>query len=109
LLYPSQGNYIAVVGSFDNALTIRQIKAAMAANGDLPVYSINAPGFVNGTDFSDHRNYRQFGYNAVMITDTAFYRNPNYLAAGDVAEKLDYNRMANVVEGVYQAVVEVAK
>ena len=75
----------------------------------LPVYSINAPQFITGVDFSDQRNYWHAGYNAVMITDTAFYRNLNYHTAQDTAEKLDYKRMALVVEGVYAAVTDLAE
>ena len=41
-----------------------------------------------------------------MITDTAFYRNHNYHTQHDTAEKLDYKRMAMVVEGVYAAVTD---
>jgi hypothetical protein len=44
-----------------------------------------------------------------MITDTAFYRNLNYHTAQDTAEKLDYKRMALVVEGVYAAVADLAE
>ena len=44
-----------------------------------------------------------------MITDTAFYRNRNYHTAEDSAEKLDYRRMALVVEGVYAAVADLAR
>jgi hypothetical protein len=44
-----------------------------------------------------------------VITDTAIYRNPNYHTAADTAEKLDYGRMAQVVEGVYAAVIELAQ
>lgn len=75
----------------------------------LPVYSINAPTSIPGIDFSDQMNYWHAGYNAVMITDTAFYRNRNYHTAQDTEEKLDYKRMAMVVEGVYAAVVELAR
>jgi len=108
-LYPSRGNFIGVIGNFNNFLTVRRIKAAMLAASDLPVYSTNAPVSIPGIDFSDHRNYWEFGYDAAMITDSAFYRNPNYHTAADTAEKLDYNRMAKVVEGVYNAVVQTAK
>jgi uncharacterized membrane protein YukC len=38
---------------------------------------------------------------ALMITDTAFLRNKQYHQAGDTYEKLDYTRMAKVVQGVY--------
>jgi Zn-dependent M28 family amino/carboxypeptidase len=106
--YPSTGNYIGVVGRLGDWSTVRRTKAAMRRASPLPVYSINAPSFVAGVDFSDQLNYWRFGYNAVMITDTAFYRNRNYHTAQDTAEKLDYKRMAMVVEGVYAAVAELA-
>jgi peptidase M28-like protein len=102
--YPSSGNFIAVVGRISEGLLVRRVKATMRNAAPLPVYSINAPQFVPGVDFSDQVNYWAAGYNAVMITDTAFYRNRNYHTAQDTAEKLDYKRMAMVVEGVYAAV-----
>jgi len=40
-----------------------------------------------------------------MITDTAFYRNANYHTRGDTPDTLDYQRMAQVVQGVYAAVL----
>ena len=43
-----------------------------------------------------------------MITDTSFYRNPNYHTPGDSPETLDYGKMAEVVKGVYNAVVTLA-
>jgi hypothetical protein len=107
--YPSQGNFIAVVGKLDQGLVVRRVKRAMRDASPLPVYSINAPRFVPGVDFSDHRNYWDAGYNAVMITDTAFYRNPNYHTIRDTPETLDYQRMALVVQGVYAAVLAFAR
>lgn len=107
--YPSTGNFIGVVGRLSEWLLVRRTKATMRNASPLPVYSINAPSFVPGVDFSDQLNYWHADYSAVMITDTAFYRNPNYHTAHDTEEKLDYNRMAMVVEGVYAAVVELAR
>ncbi|MEO8435628.1 MAG: M28 family peptidase [Pyrinomonadaceae bacterium] len=107
--YPSRGNFIGVVGTFGEGLLVRRVKAAMREASVLPVYSISAPGFIPGVDFSDHLNYQQAGYAAVMITDTAFYRNPNYHAASDRPETLDYQRMALVVEGVYAAVLDLTR
>jgi Zn-dependent M28 family amino/carboxypeptidase len=106
--YSSQGNFIAVVGRFGDGLLVRRIKGAMRGGTSLPIYSINAPTFVPGVDFSDQLNYWNAGYDAVMITDTAFFRNPNYHTAQDTADKLDYKRMAMVVEGVYAAILELA-
>jgi Zn-dependent M28 family amino/carboxypeptidase len=107
--YPSTGNFIAVIGRPGEGLLVRRTKAAMRRAAPLPVYSINAPTFIPGVDFSDHLNYWVAGYNAVMITDTAFFRNRNYHTAQDTAEKLDYRRMAMVVEGVYAAVSDLAR
>jgi hypothetical protein len=109
LFYPTQGNFIAVVGKLNQPMVVRRVKAAMQAASLLPVYSINAPRSVPGIDFSDHRNYWEVGYDAVMITDTAFYRNPNYHTPRDTAETLDYQRMAGVVQGVYAAVLALAQ
>ena len=108
-LYPSQGNFISVVGGVGDGLLVRRIKRAMRDASPLPVYSINAPRFVPGIDFSDHLSYWNAGYSAVMITDTAFYRNHNYHTPYDTAEKLDYKRMAMVVEGVDAAVLALAR
>lgn len=109
LLYPSRGNFIAIVGNFGNFSIVRRVKGGMLGQNELSVRSINAPASIPGVDFSDHRNYWNFGYDAVMITDTAFYRNPNYHTAADTPEKLDYNRMSKVVEGVYYTVINFAK
>jgi len=49
---------------------------------------------VVGIDFSDHWSFGKFGYPAFMVTDTAFYRNPNYHSPSDLPDTLDYNRMA---------------
>ena len=108
-LYPSTGNFISVVGRLSDWSLVRRTKATMRNAAPLPVYSINAPTFVPGIDFSDQVNYWQAGYSALMITDTAFYRNRNYHTAEDTEEKLDYKRMAMVVEGVYAAVIELAR
>lgn len=104
MLYPDTGNFIALVGRFEDFSIMRRVKATMAGATDLPVFSINAPILVQGIDFSDHRSYWAKDYPALMVTDTAFYRNPYYHDAEDTYEKLDYKRMAKVVESVYSVV-----
>lgn len=99
--YPDRGNFIALVGQFGDFGVSRSVKAAMSGASELPVYSLNAPSVVQGVDFSDHRSYWAQGYPALMVTDTAFMRNPNYHRAGDTFDKLDYKRMAMVVQAVY--------
>jgi Zn-dependent M28 family amino/carboxypeptidase len=100
-LYSERGNFIALVGKLGDFGAIRKVKAAMAGATSLPVYSINAPPLLQGIDFSDHLSYWNEGIPAIMVTDTAFMRNQNYHLPGDTFEKLDYGRMAKVVQGVY--------
>lgn len=107
--YPSRGNFIGVVGRLSEGLLVRRVKAAMREGSSLPVHSICAPRFVPGIDFSDQLSYWDAGYDAVMITDSAFYRNPTYHTEFDTAEKLDYKRMAMVIEGVYAAIKELSR
>ncbi len=102
--YPSKGNFIAVAGNLFQRSLVRTIREAMRSASPLPVESINAPKLLPGVAFSDHLNYWKAGYRAAMITDTAFYRNPNYHSAYDLPETLDYQRMAQVVTGVLAAV-----
>ena len=107
--YPSRGNFIAVVGKPGETSLVRKVKRAMRGASPLAVHSINAPRWVPGVDFSDHVSYWDAGYPAVMITDTAWYRNPNYHTASDTPETLDYQRMAMVVQGVDAAVRAIAR
>jgi len=72
----------------------------------LPVHSFNGPFIIAGVDYSDHWAYWKNGYSAMMVTDTAFYRNDGYHNEKDTPDTLDYKRMAKVVKGVYAVVME---
>ncbi len=106
LFYPSVGNFIAVIGKIGQGSLTRRVKKAMRGASMVPVYSINGLRFIPGIDFSDHSCYWDVGYPAVMITDTAFYRNFHYHTEKDTADRLDYTKMAEVVRGIYAAVLD---
>jgi Zn-dependent M28 family amino/carboxypeptidase len=108
LVYGNKGNFVVVAADYGNIRLTRKVKKAMVQGGSLPVHSINAPAFLPGIDFSDHLNYWQHDFPAVMITDTAFYRNRNYHSTKDTPEKLDYARLAKVVDQVETAIVQLA-
>ena len=100
-LYSDRGDFIALVGRFGDFTATRRAKALMSGAADLPVHSINAPPLLQGIDWSDHASYWNEGFTAMMVTDTAFLRNPHYHRASDTFETLDYRRMAKVVQSVY--------
>lgn len=101
--YPEQGNFIAFVGNISSRSFTERVRKAFEAVSALPVESLNGISLIPGVDFSDHRSFWQFGYPAFMVTDTAFFRNPHYHAPGDKASTLDYERMTEVVVGLYKA------
>lgn len=103
--YPASGNFIAFVGNVLSKDYTRRVKHAFQQAVVLPVVSLNTVSLVPGVDFSDHSSFWDFGYPAFMITDTAFYRNPNYHTAGDTADTLDYKRMALLISGLKSAVI----
>jgi hypothetical protein len=103
LFYPGKGDFISFVGNLSSRAFTRQVRNAFKEVSSFPVESLNAPAFIPGVDFSDHRNFWKFGYPAFMITDTAFYRNPNYHSPGDTAETLDYRKSAELIAGLYKA------
>jgi hypothetical protein len=98
-LYPSTGDYVAVVGRWQDIPLTRDVKRGMSAATH--VVSFTGPP----SDTSDQRSYWAAGRTAVMITDTAYLRNPRYHTAKDTADTLDYARMAKVVDGVLNAVI----
>jgi Zn-dependent M28 family amino/carboxypeptidase len=105
--YPSTGNFIVVVGKTGQEAFTRQVQALMQPHaGTLDVQHINLPENMGLAGLSDHRNYWRQGYDAVMINDTSFLRNPHYHQKTDTIDKLDFARMAQVVNGVYSAVLE---
>ncbi|RJQ49517.1 MAG: M28 family peptidase [Nitrospiraceae bacterium] len=106
--YPTKGNFITLVSNIHSKHFLKRVKDAFQKGTDLRTESFSSPSFVIGTDFSDHRSFWKSGYDAVMVTDTAFFRNPQYHGIGDVPEILDYERMAEVVLGLRSAVEELA-
>lgn len=102
-IYPSHGNFIGIAGGWPDRHLAKDVKRAMLG-ANIEAVSFTGPRATS--DASDHRNYWAYGWPAVMVTDTAFLRNPNYHTLRDTAETLDYRKMAAVVDGVLNAVMD---
>ncbi len=102
--YPDRGDFSGIIGDLGSRSLVRKVKRSFRAASSLPTRSLNGPRFIPGVEFSDHLSYWNEGYPAIMITDTAFYRNIAYHTEGDTPDRLDYEKMVGVVLGVYQAV-----
>jgi hypothetical protein len=109
LFYPSRGNFIAVVGNRESKELVKRVRKTFASSKALPVESASLPGGLQGVGWSDHSSFWQEGYPAVMITDTAPFRNPHYHRETDTTETLDYVRLAAAVRGLEAVVADLSR
>ena len=100
LFYPNKGNFIAIVGNFTSRRLAKEVVSNFKYRTQFPIESVVTFNFVPGVDFSDNWSFWKEAYPAVMITDTAFYRNPNYHTSTDLPQTLDYQSLSEVVNGL---------
>jgi hypothetical protein len=108
LAYPDVGDFIGFVSNLKSGPLVRRAIRAFRAHATMPTQGAAAPAWVPGVWWSDHWSFWREGYHAIMITDTAPYRNPFYHTPQDTADKLDYARMARVVDGLTYVVRAIA-
>ncbi|MEQ1710285.1 MAG: M28 family peptidase [Hyphomicrobium sp.] len=106
LVYPNCGNFIAFVGLPGSRAFTHRVTRAFRRGSDFPSIGGVAPGFIPGIDLSDHWAYHQFGYPALMVTDTAPFRNPYYHQPDDLPGTVDYQSLARVTVGLERVVRE---
>jgi Zn-dependent M28 family amino/carboxypeptidase len=106
LLYPSRGDFIAIVGDLRSGEAIGDVKRGLLIVGGMPVHSLRASPAWAPVHLSDHWSFRQHGLPAVLLTDTGFLRSPQHHTPGDVPERLDYVRMALLVEALHGVLLE---
>ena len=96
---PTVGNYIAVVGNEQSASFLARFDDAFSRH-PIPTLPLVMPEM----RFSDHLCYWDEGYPAIMLTDTALFRNPNYHKHTDTVESLDFQAMASITENLVSAI-----
>src|SRR3989339_121273 len=98
--YPNKGNFAALVSNFSSRNLAAKLVSSFKNATSLPLKKAVTFDFVPGVDFSDNWGFWKEGYPAVMIRDTAFFRNPNYHTSKDTYEKLDYQKMGEIVKAL---------
>jgi Zn-dependent M28 family amino/carboxypeptidase len=104
--YPNTGDFIALIGNLrtipDLFTMSRSIRQAGISSQWLPVPKRGL--IVPQTRLSDHAPFWDAGYPAMMVTDTAFLRNPHYHQASDAIATLDLDFLTGVCEGLEIAI-----
>ncbi|MBK1989022.1 M28 family peptidase [Sphaerospermopsis aphanizomenoides BCCUSP55] len=100
--YPNTGDFIGLIGNWrtlgDLISLSRSIRQAGVSSQWLP--APNRGLLVPQTRLSDHAPFWDQGYPAMMVTDTAFLRNPNYHKPSDTIASLDLDFLTGVCEGL---------
>jgi Zn-dependent M28 family amino/carboxypeptidase len=107
--YPAEGNFIGIIGNRRSWRFGHTVLRGFHKNRDLPVESLFVPfdgRILPETRLSDHASFWDAGLPALMVTDTAFFRNPNYHLASDTIDTLDFTFMAQLVRSLELALLE---
>ena len=109
---PDKGDFIGLVGNAAAEPIQKAYESAASAYcADLPYVSYLVPGKGEGlpdSRRSDHVPFWDRGYRALMLTDTANFRNPNYHQKGDRLETLDIPFITQVARALAAAVIDLA-
>jgi Zn-dependent M28 family amino/carboxypeptidase len=101
---PKKGNFLGIIANGRSRSIMNGFRVASNAYvPELPVVSYKVPfsgRLIPETRFSDHASFWNYGYPALMLTDTAMFRNPHYHTRHDRFETLDFNFMTNVAKAV---------
>lgn len=107
-----KGNFITNVGNTASAgLSALFEKAALQYVPGLRVVTVNVPGtgtIASDLRRSDHAPFWDAGYQALMLTDGANFRNPNYHKPGDTLGVLNFTFMSNVTKATLAAIAQSA-
>ncbi len=108
LAYPSTGNFLAVVGNLPSRPLVVGFLRNFMATSDFPVEGVATFEWIPGINWSDHWSFWKEGYPALMLTDTAPYRYPEYHSRFDVPERINPREFARAAHGVIHAVRRLA-
>jgi hypothetical protein len=108
LIFPSTANFVAFVGLPGARGFLHDVVRSFRGNLAFPTIGGVAPDLIPGVGWSDHWAFHQFGFPAIMITDTAPYRYPHYHLRSDTPDKVDYDRLARIIHGLERVVRDIA-
>ncbi len=104
LIYPTTGNFVAFVGLPGARRLVGRAVREFRKSTTFPSIGGVAPGFIPGIDLSDHWAYNKCGFPALMVTDTAPFRNPYYHTTADLPDTVDYEALARITDALTRTI-----
>jgi Zn-dependent M28 family amino/carboxypeptidase len=107
-LYPDVGNFIGLVSNEESRELLEAVAHAFRSRSRVPLQAAAMPAGLPGAGWSDHWSFWQAGYPGLMVTDTAPWRYPWYHTPQDTPDKIDFEKLADVVDGLEAALGAIA-
>src|SRR5262249_55676750 len=108
LFYPTKGNFIGFVGNYGSRGVVRQAIRLFLNHARFPPEGVAAPERFRDIGRSDHWSFWQFGYAALMLTDTSNFRFVQYHTGQDTPDKVDFYKLALIVDGLTYVVRDIS-
>ena len=109
MFYPTTPDFILIVGDSASRHFVELTGDNLRQASDVQVETLTVPRYFPGITLSDNSSFWKMGYNAIMITDTGFYRNPNYHSPKDTIGTLDFHKMTSLCLGLVETIKVLCK
>ena len=107
--FPDRGNFLGLVSDFRSGRALRRMARTFRRHSDFPLEHVATFRWVPGVAWSDHLSFWRCGYQALMVTDTAFYRYRYYHTPEDTPDKVAYAPLGRATEGLCRCFADMAE
>jgi Zn-dependent M28 family amino/carboxypeptidase len=108
-VFADKGDFISFVGMLNSRPLVQDTMRSFRSHTAFPTIGGVSPGFIPGIAWSDHWSFAQYGFQAVMVTDTAPFRYPHYHRSTDTPDKIDTEKLARVVKGMERVIRDLVR
>jgi hypothetical protein len=109
MMFPNVGNFVSFVGLTNSRPLLHRTMRSFRSHTAFPTVGGVAPVIISGVGWSDHWSFGQYGFQGVMVTDTAVFRYPHYHEPTDTPDKVDVERLARITKGMERVVRDLVR
>jgi hypothetical protein len=109
MMFSNVGNFVSFVGLTNSRSLLHQTMQSFRSHTAFPTVGGVAPAVISGIGWSDHWAFGQYGFQGVMVTDTAVFRYPHYHEPTDTPDKVDVERLARITKGMERVVRDLVR
>lgn len=105
--YPDKGNFIALISNENSRHLTKALTSYLRETSLIEAHSYIPNSHSSEIELSDHASFWKNDYPALMVTDTAFFRNPNYHEVSDILETINFRYFTRLVFSMSHALKKI--